>query len=149
DVPVCCVVRHPAHGHRIVPFLVARRQRNFEFPRSNDSIVKEKLVEVTEPEQEERIRCFLLYGVILPHHGGEILIVHMSSEMGKSPQTHKKAFEFLPLWLISGLPEGSLSNRKTPQRHQKLCGPEFLMPQVTLCRVYFKLLNILSHSICT
>ena len=48
-------------------FLVARGERDFEFARGGDGVVVEELVEIAEPEQQQRVRHLLLERVVLPH----------------------------------------------------------------------------------
>ena len=67
DVAFGRVIRHAAHRDRLALFLVARGQRDFEFPRRRHGVFVEQLVEVAEPEQQQRAGDLLLDGLILPH----------------------------------------------------------------------------------
>ena len=76
DVAIGSMVRNAAHGHWIVAFLIARGQCDFQLTRSRNGIVEEQFVEVAKAKEEQGVWCFLLYGVVLPHHRGEILFLH-------------------------------------------------------------------------
>ena len=74
DVAVGSVIGNTAHRHGIVAILVAGSQRDFEFARSGDGVFEEEFVEVTKTKQEQGIGRFLFYGMVLPHHRGEIFV---------------------------------------------------------------------------
>ena len=67
DVAFGRVVRHAAHGNGGALFLVARGQRDFELARGGDGVFEEQLVEIAQPEHQQRVRDLLLDGVVLPH----------------------------------------------------------------------------------
>ncbi len=67
DVVFGGVIRHAAHRNRLALFLVARGERDFELAGGGDGVVVEQLVEVAEPEHQQRVRHLLLDAVVLPH----------------------------------------------------------------------------------
>src|SRR5579884_3044098 len=48
DVAIGGVIGNAAHGNRLAPLFVARRERNFELARSRDGVVVEQLVEIAQ-----------------------------------------------------------------------------------------------------
>ena len=76
DVAVCGVIGNSAHGNGIVAVFVASGKRNFQFARGSYGVIEEEFVEIAQPEEQQGIRSLLLDGVVLPHHGGEILVLH-------------------------------------------------------------------------
>src|SRR3989442_6898574 len=70
------MVRNAAHRDRLIAVLVTGRQCDFQLAGSGDGVFKEELVKVAQPEEQERVRHFLLDGVVLPHHRCEILFAH-------------------------------------------------------------------------
>jgi hypothetical protein len=67
---------NPAHGDVILTFLMTGRERDFQFARSGYGVFKEELIEISKPEHQKRVGHFLFHGMVLPHHGGEILLGH-------------------------------------------------------------------------
>ena len=67
DVAARRVIRRTAHRDRLIRRLVATRQREVANLRRNDRVVEEELVEVTEPEEDDRVRIRGLRGEELPH----------------------------------------------------------------------------------
>ena len=61
------VVRHAAHGDGRALFLVARRERDLKLPRGRHRVIVEQLVEIAQPEHQQRVRRLLLDAVVLPH----------------------------------------------------------------------------------
>ena len=61
------MVRDTAHGNRVAALLVARGERDFKLARSRDGVFKEQLVEIAQPEQQQRARDLLFCGLVLPH----------------------------------------------------------------------------------
>ena len=66
DVAVHRVVRHPAHRYLAAP-AVARRQRQVEPLRHARRVVEENLVEIAQPEQDDRVLVLLLDREVLLH----------------------------------------------------------------------------------
>jgi hypothetical protein len=67
DVAFGRMIRHAAHRDGRAFFLVARGERDFEFARGRDGVFEEELVEIAEPEHQQRAGDLLLHGVVLPH----------------------------------------------------------------------------------
>ncbi len=66
DVAFRRVIRHAAHRHGLALFAIARGQSDLQQARGHLRIVVEKLVEISQPEKQQRLRMLLLDGVILP-----------------------------------------------------------------------------------
>jgi hypothetical protein len=64
------VVGYAAHRHGHALFLVARGERDLQFPGRDFRILEEELIEVAQAEKEKRLRMFLFDGGILPHQRG-------------------------------------------------------------------------------
>ena len=67
DVTFRRVIGHAAHRNRVALFLVARGERDFEFARGGNGVFEEQLVEVAQPEHQQRVGNLLLRRVVLPH----------------------------------------------------------------------------------
>jgi hypothetical protein len=63
------VVRDAAHRDGLAALLVPRGERDFKLARAGDGVLEEQLVEVAEPEEEERARVLPLQLLILAQHG--------------------------------------------------------------------------------
>ena len=55
DVAFGRVVRHAAHGDGRAFFLVARGERDFQLARGDDGVFEEQLVEIAQPEHQQRV----------------------------------------------------------------------------------------------
>ncbi len=67
DIAFGGMVRHAAHGDGDTFFLIARGQRDLQFFRGQDGVVKEKLVEISQAKEQQGAGMLLLDGGILPH----------------------------------------------------------------------------------
>ena len=67
DVAFGGVVRHAAHGNGDAFFFVARGERDLQFFGGQDGVVEEKLVEISQAEEQQGAGMLLLDGGILPH----------------------------------------------------------------------------------
>ena len=70
DIALGRMVRHATHGDGDAFFLVARGQRDLQFPGGEDRVVEEKFVEISQAEEQQRAGMLLLDGGILPHQRG-------------------------------------------------------------------------------
>src|SRR4051812_27841635 len=60
DVALGRMMRDATHRDGLSLFLVARSERDFKLARGSDGVVIKKLVEITEPEHQQRLRDLLL-----------------------------------------------------------------------------------------
>ena len=88
EVHVESVVRHPGHRDRAVP-LLTRGERDVERAGRHGGVLVERLVEVTEPEEQQVVRIAPLPLLVLAHHrregraGGGL--ASRSGRRGRSP----------------------------------------------------------------
>ena len=61
------MIRDAAHRDGGALFLIARGERDLEFARGNHRVLEEQLVEIAQPEHQQRVRDLLLDAVVLPH----------------------------------------------------------------------------------
>src|SRR5437763_1786041 len=64
------------HRNGPIAVLITSRECDFQFAGCRNRILEKKFVKITQTEQKEGVWGFLLDGMVLPHHGGEILILH-------------------------------------------------------------------------
>jgi hypothetical protein len=62
------VYRHARHGNRLTSRLAARGKGDIQKRRGTPRVIKEKLVKVAHPVEEERVRMLALDAQILLHH---------------------------------------------------------------------------------
>ena len=67
DVSFGGVMGYAAHGNGDTFFLVAGGERDLQFARGQDRVVKEKLVEIPQAEEQQGAGMLFLDGGILPH----------------------------------------------------------------------------------
>ena len=69
DVGIHGMKRHAAHGRPLLQAAVLARQRQFKLFGGRFRVLKEQLVKVPEPEQEQAVRIRVVDPQILLHHG--------------------------------------------------------------------------------
>src|SRR5690242_16250442 len=69
-------MRHAAHRDRIVAFFVPGREGNLKFTRTDDRVIKEQLIEITEPKEEHRAWMLSLQLTVLLDHWSLIIRTH-------------------------------------------------------------------------
>ena len=72
-----CVIRHAAHRRARGQTAVPARQCQLQQLRDQHGIVEKHLVEIAEPEKDDRIPRRLLDGEVLLHHRGELGAVNL------------------------------------------------------------------------
>ena len=68
------MVGHAAHGHGNSFFFVSRGQRDLQFFGGYHGVLKEQLVEISEPEEQKCRGMLFLDGSVLPHQRSGRLI---------------------------------------------------------------------------
>ena len=86
DIPVRCVVRHPAHGNRLALFPVPGCQCDLQFARCDDRVFVEQFVEIAQPEKQQRVRIPRLDPLVLLHERCSRL-AHVRFEISNPPLT--------------------------------------------------------------
>ena len=67
DVVFGGMIGDAAHRNRLALFLVAGGERDLELAGGGDGVVVEQLVEIAQPEHQQRVGDLLLDAVVLPH----------------------------------------------------------------------------------
>ena len=67
DISFRRMKRHAAHRDGDAFFLIARSQRDLQLASGDDRVLKEKLIEVPQAEQQKRVRVALLDAAVLAH----------------------------------------------------------------------------------
>jgi hypothetical protein len=78
------MVGNATHRNRLLAILIPSRERDFELTGCGYGIIKEEFIEVTETKEKKSVRGFLFDCVVLPHHGGKVLILHVGNAGRKS-----------------------------------------------------------------
>ena len=79
EIAFCRMMRDTAHRDVVTVMLAAFGQRDVQRLGGGNSIVKEHLVEIAHPVEQERIRMLRLDLQILRHHGRDgVLAAHVS-----------------------------------------------------------------------
>src|SRR5262249_53093930 len=73
DITAGRVIWNAAHRDGCSALAVTGRQGNLELPGSDRGVVKEHLVEIAQPEEQERARILALDVLVLLEHGGRVL----------------------------------------------------------------------------
>src|SRR5712671_3982028 len=69
-------MRHAAHWHGGAALFVSRCQRNLQFPRANDRVFKEQLIEISQAKEEQRAWMLRLQLPVLPDHRCSVASSH-------------------------------------------------------------------------
>ena len=76
DILIDGMMRNAAHRRPFFKTAVAARERQLEFGRSKQGIIKEHLVEISETVHQDGILVVILYCHILLHHWGQFCFSH-------------------------------------------------------------------------
>ena len=78
DIRLGAVERHAAHRRALLHAAAFPRQRQLQLPGNELGVLKEHLIEVAEPEEQDHARILVLHIQILAHHGGHLRHVSAS-----------------------------------------------------------------------
>ena len=78
DIRLGAVERHAAHRRALLHAAAFPRQRQLQLPGNELGVLKEHLIEIAKPEEQDHARIPVLHVQILAHHGGHLRHVSAS-----------------------------------------------------------------------